>query len=154
MSDAPTLCHLDWPDIEDHAARLVRLLAPQAPWKGVVAVTRGGLAPALLVARGLDIRVIDTIGLSSYGGDGGRQRGDLQMIKAPERAEADAGRGWLVVDDLVDSGATAALVRRLLPEAHIAVLIAKPDGRRGADTFAAEVPQSTWIVFPWERDEA
>ncbi|HEY5225819.1 MAG TPA: phosphoribosyltransferase family protein, partial [Methylovirgula sp.] len=56
----------------------------------------------------------------------------------------------LVVDDLVDTGATARIVRALLPKAHFATVYAKPLGRPHIDTFMTEVSQDTWIYFPWD----
>ncbi len=47
------------------------------------------------------------------------------------RAEQDKGGGWLIVDDLVDTGVTARAVRAMLPEAHFATVYAKPAGRPG-----------------------
>jgi len=58
--------------------------------------------------------------------------------------------GVLVVDDLVDTGATARIVRDLLPRAHFATVYAKPQGRPLVDTFITEVSQDTWIYFPWD----
>jgi xanthine phosphoribosyltransferase len=60
------------------------------------------------------------------------------------------GKGVLVVDDLVDTGQTAKLVRDILPEAHFAAVYAKPMGRPMVDTFITEVSQDTWIFFPWD----
>ena len=41
-------------------------LQEQGPWKGIVAIARGGLVPAQIVARELEVRLIDTICISSY----------------------------------------------------------------------------------------
>jgi len=60
------------------------------------------------------------------------------------------GKGVLIVDDLVDTGRTAKVVRELLPEAHFATVYAKPMGRPMVDTFITEVSQDTWIYFPWD----
>ena len=54
------------------------------------------------------------------------------------------------VDDLVDTGTTARIVRNLLPQAHFATVYAKPMGRPLVDTFITEVSQDTWIYFPWD----
>ncbi|MCD6074256.1 MAG: hypothetical protein K0Q70_1139, partial [Rhodospirillales bacterium] len=62
------------------------------------------------------------------------------------------GKGWLVVDDLVDTGVTMRATRELLPEAHVAAIYAKPKGMPFVDSFVHEVPQSTWIHFPWDTD--
>ena len=60
------------------------------------------------------------------------------------------GKGVLIVDDLVDTGKTATVVREVLPEAHFATVYAKPMGRPMVDTFITEVSQDTWIHFPWD----
>ena len=60
------------------------------------------------------------------------------------------GTGILVVDDLVDTGKTLELVRRLYPKAHFATVYAKPSGRPMVDTYITEVSQDTWIFFPWD----
>jgi xanthine phosphoribosyltransferase len=107
--------------------------------------------PAAIVARELGIRTIDTVCVTSY--DHVTQ-GDVTLIKGAS-AEIAAlgggqGRGVLVVDDLVDTGRTARLVRALLPEAHFAAIYAKPMGRPVVDTYITEVSQDTWIYFPWD----
>jgi xanthine phosphoribosyltransferase len=60
------------------------------------------------------------------------------------------GSNILVIDDLVDTGATARIVRDMLPKAHFATVYAKPLGRPMVDTFITEVSQDTWIYFPWD----
>ena len=60
------------------------------------------------------------------------------------------GKGVLIVDDLVDTGKTARVVRDILPAAHFATVYAKPMGRPLVDTFITEVSQDTWIYFPWD----
>jgi xanthine phosphoribosyltransferase len=62
----------------------------------------------------------------------------------------EGGEGALIVDDLVDSGRTAKIVRDLMPKAHYATVYAKPMGRPLVDTFVTEVSQDTWIHFPWD----
>jgi xanthine phosphoribosyltransferase len=91
----------------------------------MVCITRGGLVPAAIVARELGIRLIETVCISSY--DHTKQN-DARMIKtiAPAIAAIGGGRGKgvLIVDDLVDTGQTARIVRELLPEAHFATVYA------------------------------
>jgi xanthine phosphoribosyltransferase len=132
-----------WDELHRNARALAWRLLDLGPWQGIVAVTRGGLVPAAIVARELDIRLIDTICVASYDD---RDRGDVTVLK---RIAGD-GAGWLIIDDLVDTGHTARTVREMLPKAHFATVYAKPAGRPLVDTFITEVSQDTWILFPWD----
>lgn len=136
---------VSWEQLHRDAKALAWRLAEKGPWKGVVAITRGGLVPAAIVARELDIRLIDTVCVASYEH---QSQGALQVLKAPTLASD----GWLIVDDLVDTGRTASAVRKLLPKAHFATVYAKPAGRPLVDTFVTEVSQDTWIHFPWDLE--
>lgn len=123
------------------------LLDTGKQWKGLVAITRGGLIPAAIVARELDIRLVDTVCAVSYAGQEGREQTDeVQVLK---RAQGD-GDGMLLIDDLVDTGQTAAAIRSMLPKAFFATVYAKPEGRRLVDLCVREVTQDTWIRFPWD----
>ena len=62
------------------------------------------------------------------------------------------GDGWLIIDDLVDTGKTARVVRKMLPKAHFACVYAKPLGKPLVDSYITEVSQDTWIFFPWDTD--
>lgn len=116
-------------------------------WKGLVAVTRGGLVPAAIVARELEIRLIETVCITSYDD---KQPGNLTVLKGLEAL--GEGADWLIVDDLVDSGRTAETIREMVPKAHMATVYAKPKGRLLSDTFVTEVSQDTWILFPWDME--
>jgi len=116
-----------------------------SPFKGIIAITRGGLVPAAIIARELEIRVIDTISVASYDE---KAQGELQVLK-PTQDVAD-GEGWLIIDDLVYTGKTSRAIRDLLPAAHFATVYAKPEGRPLVDSFVTEVSQDTWIYFPWD----
>jgi xanthine phosphoribosyltransferase len=134
-----------WDQLHRDARALAWRLLDRAPWHGIVAITRGGLIPAAIVARELDCRMIESVSIATYEEE---DRRAPQIIKSPEAA-AD-GAGWLIVDDLVDTGTTARVVRGLLPKAHFATIYAKPKGRPLVDTFITEVSQDTWILFPWD----
>ena len=112
---------------------------------GIIAVTRGGMVPAAIIARELEIRVVDTISAASYDE---LSQGDLRILKSTQ--DVGDGDGWLIVDDLVDTGQTARAIRDLMPGAHFATVYAKPEGRPLVDTFVTEVSQDTWIYFPWD----
>lgn len=115
----------------------------------MVCITRGGLVPAAIISRELNIRMIETVCIASY--HDYDTQGQMKVLKgiAPEIAK-DGGEGVLIVDDLTDTGKTAAEVRAMLPKAHFAAVYAKPKGRPLVDTFVTEVSQDTWIYFPWD----
>ena len=136
---------VSWEEMHRNAKALAWRLIDKGPWRGIVAVTRGGMVPAAVVARELDIRLIETVCISSYSGT---ESGPADILKKFE--DRDGGQGWLIVDDLVDTGNTARILRQMLPNAHFATVYAKPQGREMVDTFITEVSQDTWIFFPWD----
>ncbi|NQW09115.1 MAG: xanthine phosphoribosyltransferase [Alphaproteobacteria bacterium] len=143
---------VSWEELHRTGKALAWRLVELGPFKGVIAITRGGLVPAAIVARELNIRVVDSVGVASYDDQReiGERQGELRIIKPPSMTTD--GDGWLIVDDLVDTGETARAVRAMLPKGHFATIYAKPAGRPVVDTFVTEVSQDTWIYFPWDLE--
>ena len=140
---------VSWEQFHRDARALTWRLSGYGPFEAVVSVTRGGMVPAAIVARELGVLVIDTVCISSY--DYGKQN-EIKVLKSVDKKlrEDDGGAKVLIVDDLVDTGATAKAVREILPKAHFATVYAKPAGRPLVDTFVTEVSQDTWIYLPWD----
>ena len=140
---------VSWDQFHRDSRALGWRLREAGPFDSIVCITRGGLVPAAVVARELNVRMIETVCVSSY--QDYKNQSAVQLIKnvAPAILET-RGKGVLIVDDLVDTGKTAKVVRELLPEAHFATVYAKPMGRPQVDTFITEVSQDTWIYFPWD----
>ncbi|PCI05422.1 MAG: xanthine phosphoribosyltransferase [Hyphomicrobiales bacterium] len=157
-ASAPKAFPVSWDqfhrDCKALAWRLAGISDANGEWKAIVSITRGGLVPAAIIARELGIRNIETICIASY--HDYKDQGDLHVIKGISegviKASGGKGAGILVIDDLVDTGKTAKIVREILPEAHIATVYAKPLGEPIADTYVTEVSQDTWIYFPWDMD--
>jgi len=143
--------HISWDQIHRDSRALAWRLDGEGPddgaWRAVVAITRGGMAPAMIAARELDIRTVDTISVKSYDH---QDQSEAQVLKSPDAALMGDGTGILIIDDLVDSGKTLEVVRKMYPRAHFATVYAKPKGRPQVDTFITEVSQDTWIFFPWD----
>ncbi len=143
--------HVSWDQLHRDARALSWRLDGKGPddgaWRAVVAITRGGMAPAMIVARELDIRIVDTISVKSYNH---QSQSEPQIIKSPDMDLIGDGTGVLVIDDLVDTGKTLEVVRKAMPNAHFATVYAKPSGRPMVETFITEVSQDTWIFFPWD----
>ena len=145
---------ISWPELHRDTRVLCHALMEKGPFKGIIAIARGGMIPAALVARELEIRLIDTICASSYEeaaeGDGGAQimRSEVKILKGVDHD----GEGYLLIDDLVDTGNTARMIRKLLPKAYFATLYAKPMGREVVDLCVKEFRQDKWVYFPWDID--
>lgn len=143
---------VSWDQLHRDARALAWRLSGHGGWKAVICVTRGGLVPAAIVARELGIRLIDTVCIASY--HDYQSQGETQILKRvnPDLVSLGEGGGSkvLIVDDLVDTGRTARVVREMLPKAHFATVYAKPLGLELVDTFVTEVSQDTWIYFPWD----
>jgi len=142
---------VSWEQFHRDSRALAWRLSGAGPFEAIVCITRGGLVPAAIVARELGIKVIETVCVSSYNH---ASQGEVTMLKgvAPAIVALGGGQGAgvLLVDDLVDTGKTATVVRALVPRAHLATVYAKPMGRPLVDTFITEVSQDTWIYFPWD----
>jgi xanthine phosphoribosyltransferase len=139
---------VSWDQLHRDARALAWRLYPLGPFRGIVAVTRGGLIPAAIIARELDCRLVESVSVTTYEEE---ERGASSIIKHP--AAAGDGEGFLIIDDLVDTGSTARIVRAVLPRAHFACVYAKPDGKSVVDSFITEVSQDTWILFPWDTEQ-
>jgi xanthine phosphoribosyltransferase len=143
---------VSWDQFHRDARALAWRLNGSGPFRAIVCVTRGGLVPAAIVARELNVRLIETVCVASY--HDYQSQGSLQVLKGVASNIVEigngSGQGVLIVDDLVDTGNTAKVVRELLPKAHFATVYAKPMGRPLVDTFVTEVSQDTWIYFPWD----
>ncbi len=143
--------HISWDQIHRDSRALAWRLDGKGPdggaWKAVIAITRGGMAPAMIVARELDIRTVDTISIKSYDH---QKQSEAVVLKSPDMDIMGDGDGVLIIDDLVDTGKTLEVVKNMFPKAHIATVYAKPKGRPMVETFITEVSQDTWIFFPWD----
>ena len=143
--------HISWDQIHRDSRALAWRLDGKGPedgaWKAIVAITRGGMAPAMIIARELDVRTVDTISIKSYDH---QEQSEAKVLKSPDVNMMGDGTGILIIDDLVDTGKTLEVVKNLYPKAHIATVYAKPKGRPMVETFITEVSQDTWIFFPWD----
>jgi xanthine phosphoribosyltransferase len=141
---------VSWDQFHRDARALAwRLAGLNREFKAIVCITRGGLVPAAIISRELNIRLIETVCVASY--HDYSSQGEMNLLKgiAPELS-VNGGEGVLVIDDLTDTGKTALEVRAMLPKAHFACVYAKPTGVPTIDTFITEVSQDTWIYFPWD----
>ncbi|TNH01784.1 xanthine phosphoribosyltransferase [Testudinibacter sp. TR-2022] len=132
-----------WDMFHMHTRKLAERLMPASRWKGIIAVSRGGLFPTAVIARELGLRHVETVCIASYDHD---QQSELKVL----HAAAGDGEGFIVVDDLVDTGNTARAIRQMYPKAHFVTVFAKPSGAPLVDEYVVDIPQNTWIEQPWD----
>ena len=140
---------VSWAEVHRDSKYLVRKLMPYGPWKGVIALTRCGLVPAAIIAREMDIRIVDTLCITTYDD---QLKGTLKVLKFPDQAISEQGEGWLLIDDLVDTGTTAKEALRLLPKVYFFTVYAKPQGLSYVNTYSHDVEQDVWVFFPWDTE--
>lgn len=144
---------VSWEELHRNGKALAWKLLNKGPleegkWKGIIAVTRGGMVPACIVARELEVLMIETFCITSYDV---KDQSETKILKKPNSVDND-GEGWIVVDDLVDTGKTFELARTLYPKAHYACIYVKPKGQKQTDTFVTAFSQDTWVHFPWDLE--
>lgn len=144
----PKYLKLTWEDVDKDISALAHKLAPELEKrsiKEIYLVSRGGLVPASIVARELDMHYLDTICIESY--DSTVQNSEAKVLKMAD----GTGVNTLVIDDLVDSGETLKLIRKKMPEALFATVYAKPQGKPYTDVYYRDIEQDVWVMFPWEK---
>ncbi len=144
---------VSWEELHRNGKALAWKLLDKGPldggkWKGIIAITRGGMVPACIVARELEVLMIETFCITSYDV---KEQSETKILKKPETVEDD-GEGWLVIDDLVDTGKTFELARETYPKAHYACIYVKPVGQKQTDTYITAFSQDTWVHFPWDLE--
>jgi xanthine phosphoribosyltransferase len=149
----PSNRSLHWEEFHRDCRTLCQRLADQRSWTRILAVTRGGLIPAGIIARELDLREIQVVCVKSYENDirsGPANRRNTVQFLSP--VPSGDGSDWLIVDDLADTGATIRALRERLPRAYYAAVYTKPEGRDALDCYVQEVPQNCWLNFPWDLE--
>ncbi len=138
--------HRDTRELAERLQRYANTQTDGFPWLGIIGIARGGLIPCAILARELNLRLIDTLCIASYDH---QQQGKLTALKDVTSITKD-GAGFLLVDDLVDTGSTAKIAKELLPKATLVTVYAKPQGRDLADFYVKEFSQDLWVHFPWD----
>lgn len=140
---------ISWEDFHKKSRDLgLQLKSLRNDWEGVICVTRGGMVAACLIAQELPVKNIQTICIQSYAHQDQAKEPTFHHI--PDIP--DDGKGWLVIDELSDTGNTFKNIRTKFSKAHYACVYTKPNGVDQADTFIETVSQDTWIYFPWELE--
>lgn len=152
MSDKTTTYNeekfVTWDDVQDHCRGLAeKILGMGQKFDKILVITRGGMFPAGILARELEIRCIENICIDTY---------DSQNIKTPtllKPAAREFLKDVIVVDDLADTGATLKMVRDMTSDSLVVTIFAKPAGESLVDLFHERVAQNVWVRFPWDTEK-
>ena len=138
--------YITWDEFHKDTKELCSKIKAKGQYNKIIAVSRGGLLPAGIVAYDLNIRDTEVVNMSTYDGEKQRQQNCFE-IKSAEVGIVD--ERTLVIDDLSDTGNTFNLLRQMFPKACFVSVYAKSKGKSYVDVFTREMPDS-WIVFPWD----
>lgn len=146
----------------DEYNRLVEKLAIRvfdSDWSfdAIVCLARGGLRVGDVFSRVFD-RPLGVLFTSSYRENSGTRQSRLLIGEQISSAVPLPGPRWLLVDDLVDSGATLVEVipqlrsrRPDLTEIRSAVIWRKGSSVSAPDYYLEHLPTNPWIHQPFEE---
>ena len=136
---------LSYHDIHTDCIELAKKIKKKYKPEKLILISRGGLIPGSIIANYLGIQDVDVIALKTYA-----DRKRSKEIKVYKRIKSE--KKLVVIEDLVDSGETAKIVKEMMPNSKFVVLYAKTSGKKQADLHLYNFKDSDWLVFPWEQD--
>lgn len=124
----------------------------------IIALARGGLVPATIMANQLGVRQIYSLGISSYEvtTDGTERPGSFDLYQnLPANTRVGNDDVVLLIDDISDKGTTfkysADYVKEIVGGRVVTVsLVIKPSTKFKPDYYNEVVDDDQWVVFPWE----
>ncbi|AWH90531.1 xanthine phosphoribosyltransferase [Buchnera aphidicola (Melanaphis sacchari)] len=134
-----------WDMLQIHIRKLAHRLLKINSWHEIIAVSRGGLVPSAILSREMGIRCVDTICIASYNYNSLQK--NRKIIKISKMGNT---QNSIIIDDLVDTGGTAKIIRNLYPKAYFVTVFAKPMGQPLVDDYIIDVDQNIWIEQPWD----
>ena len=137
--------YIEWKEFHQDVKDVCEKIKSAGTFNKIVAISRGGLLPAGIIAYELDIRNCHSINIATYVGEEHRKLDRLENLEDVGQIDEKT----LVVDDLADSGQTFHLLRKEFPHAVYVSIYSKAAGRKEVDIYARELPDQ-WIVFPWD----
>jgi hypothetical protein len=145
------LLHLSWDDVQSLTEEVARHIKESRYVPDViVAVSRGGFAPARILCDQLGTKRLASLQIEYYKDI--NETSSTPEIVFPLNADVP-DKSILIVDDVSDTGDSLRVARdhvleREASEVRIATLHVKPWTTLRPDYFASEV--ESWIIYPWE----
>lgn len=141
---------VSWALVDNYCDEIVGKMGKFKP-QVIVAISRGGLVPARLIADRLDLRYVYSIGIELYKGVEKSSAGP-KIIQEIE-SQIIKGKTILIADDVSDSGETLEFVKKHLlgkgaKEVKCTTLHIKPNTKFKSDFYHSV--ETAWIEYPWE----
>ena len=137
--------YLDWYDIENLVKKTVLNIKKinKKKYDLIIGIKNGGIIPAILIARELDINYIEFITVKR------------NKILKFSKFHKDKKSSLLIIDDIYDTGKTFSIVNEYFKrlEYGYACLVSRykiPDNHK--IVTGKILNHKKWIVFPWEMD--
>jgi hypoxanthine phosphoribosyltransferase len=152
----PQAMRLSWEEVEELLWKV--FLAMKADGYDpdvVIAVARGGLAPARILVDYLQKKYICSFQMGHWADEASLSEKPKIVFPLPE---VDlSGMRVLVVDDVSDEGGTmegvVSYLQSRVGEIRTAVLVSKAEPRMKADYCPLTMDDWRWVMFPWSRHE-
>ena len=93
LSAAVRIHSCSWHEMHRDATDLAVRLQALGSFHGIIAIARGGLVPAAIIARVLDVKLIETLCITSYDGPQGTLVGAEDGARRGRRWRRLAARG-------------------------------------------------------------
>ena len=124
--------YLSYHDIHTDCIKLAKIIKKKYNPKKLVIISKGGLIPGSIIAHYLEIEDINIISIRN-----------VEEIKSLEKI--------IVVDDLINTGKTAEIIKKNIPNSKLVVLYNKKSIKKNCDLSLYKFNNNELIVLPWEK---
>jgi len=124
--------YLSYHDIHTDCIKLAKIIKKKYNPKKLVIISKGGLIPGSIIAHYLEIEDINIISIRN-----------VEEIKSLEKI--------IVVDDLINTGKTAEIIKKNIPNSKLIVLYKKKSIKKNCDLSLYKFDSNELIVLPWEK---
>tara|TARA_B110000977_G_scaffold95172_1_gene125662 strand:+ start:215 stop:607 length:393 start_codon:yes stop_codon:yes gene_type:complete len=124
--------YLSYHDIHTDCIKLAKIIKKKYNPKKLVIISKGGLIPGSIIAHYLEIEDINIISLRN-----------IKEIKSLEKI--------IVVNDLINTGKTAEIIKKNIPNSKLIVLYKKKSIKKNCDLSLYKFDSNELIVLPWEN---
>lgn len=135
--------YLDWDDIENLVKKTaLKIKKNNKKYDLIIGIKNGGIIPALLISRELDINDIEFI--------------SINRNKIFKFNKFHKNKKYLLIDEIYDTGKTFFIVNEYFKrfEYDYACLVSRyriPDNNNNKIVSGKILNHKKWIVFPWEN---